>query len=140
MLIKSPYITLSKLTIDNTAGEGHIVGQAVALHLYADDINIFNCTLKALQDIIFLGLLSQDLIERYVDLLPEDERVYLARLWRKCGFVNFNNCYLDSHIIKEDFSILEETERHLNCRFYEEHSSGPGRNIDKRISWSHVKK
>ena len=76
MLIKAPHITLSNLTIENTAGEGHIVGQAVALHLYADDINIFNCTLKAHQDTIFLGPLSQDLIERYVDLLPEDERVY----------------------------------------------------------------
>ena len=53
MLIKSPYITLSKLTIENTAGEGHIVGQAVALHLYADDINLFNCTLKAHQELSF---------------------------------------------------------------------------------------
>lgn len=53
MLIKSPYITLSKLTIENTAGEGHIVGQAVALHLYADDINIFNCTLKTHQELSF---------------------------------------------------------------------------------------
>ena len=140
MLIKSPYITLSKLTIENTAGEGHIVGQAVALHLYADDINLFNCTLKALQDTIFLGPLSQDSIDRYVDLLPEDERVYLARPWRECGIVNFNNSYLDSHIIKEGFSIWEGTERHLNRRFYEEHSSGPGRNIEKRISWSHIKK
>ena len=76
MLIKAPHITLTNLTIENIAGEGHIVGQAVALHLYADDINIFNCTLKAHQDTIFLGPLSQDLIERYVGLLPEDERVY----------------------------------------------------------------
>ena len=70
MLIKAPHFTLSNLTIENTAGEGHIVGQAVALHLYADDINLFNCTLKAHQDTIFLGPLFQDLIERYVDLLP----------------------------------------------------------------------
>ena len=32
MLIKAPHFTLSNLTIENTAGEGHIVGQAVALH------------------------------------------------------------------------------------------------------------
>ena len=215
MLIKAPHITLSNLTIENTAGEGHIVGQAVALHLYSDDINIFNCTLKAHQDTIFLDPLSQDLFERYVDLLPEDERfyegqfhhtlknctiygtvdfifggsnaqfidctiislptpnksyivasnhnkeinqgfefinckilkdkntvdesVYLARPWREYGFVNFKNCYLDSHINKEGFSIWEGTNRHINCRFYEENSSGPGANIKDRISWSRVK-
>ena len=76
MLIKAPHITLTNLTIENAAGEEHIVGQAVALYLYADDINNFNYTLKAHQDTIFLGPLSQDLIERYVDLLPEDERFY----------------------------------------------------------------
>ena len=110
MLIKAPHITLTNLTIENAAGEEHIVGQSVALNLYADDINLFNSTLKAHQDTIFLCPLSQDLIERYVDLLPEDERVYLARPWRECGFVNFNNCYLDSHIIKEGFSIWEGTD------------------------------
>ena len=31
MLIKAPHITLTNLTIENTAGLGHIVGQAVAL-------------------------------------------------------------------------------------------------------------
>ncbi|MGM9858765.1 MAG: pectinesterase family protein [Bacilli bacterium] len=215
MLIKAPHVTLSNLTIENTAGEGHIVGQAVALHLYADDINLINCTLKAHQDTIFLGPLSPDLIERYIDLLPEDERiyegqfhhtlkncticgtvdfifggsnakfidctiislptpkttyivapnhnkeikngfefinckilkdkntlensVYLARPWREYGLVNFKNCYLDNHIIKEGFSIWEGTDRHINCRFYEENSKGPGANNKERISWSHIK-
>ena len=68
-----------------------------------------------------------------------DESVYLARPGREYGFVNFKNCYLDSHINKEGFSIWEETNRHINCRFYEENSSGPGANIKDRISWSRVK-
>ena len=68
-----------------------------------------------------------------------DESVYLARPWREYGFVNFKNCYLDSHINKEGFSIWEGTNRHINCRFYEENSSGPGANIKDRISWSRVK-
>ena len=55
-----------------------------------------------------------------------DESVYLDRPWREYGFVNFKNCYLDSHINKERFSIWEGTNRHINCRFYEENSSGPG--------------
>jgi len=216
MLVKSNNVTLKNLIIENSAGEGYIVGQAVALHLYGDNISCINCTLLAKQDTLFCGPLSKDLIERYVDLLPEDERfynrtfnhsfidctikgtvdfifggsnavfinctivslytknntyivapnheadvkqgfrfencrfikdnntidgsVFLARPWREYGFVSFSNCYLDSHINKEGFSIWEGTNRHLNCRFYENGSIGPGANNKDRVSWAHVTK
>ena len=215
MLIKSNNVTLKNLTIENNAGEGHVVGQAVALHLYGDNITVDNCKLLAKQDTLFCGPLSDDLIERYVDLLPEDERfysnelhhyfkncyiegtvdfifggasavfsnceivslptkkdtfivapnhnknnlhgmvfdnckfikhpntkdysVYLARPWRDYGFVIFNNCYLDSHIKEEGFSIWENTDRHLHARFIENDSIGPGANPHRRISWAKVK-
>lgn len=215
LLVKANNITLKNLTIENSAGEGHLVGQAVALHLYGDNINVINCKLLAKQDTLFCGPLSFDLIERYVDLLPEDERfyegelhhyfndcyiegtvdfifggasaifknceivslptrsntyivapnhhkdnnhgmifencrfikyidtkdksVYLARPWRDYGFVTFKDCYLDSHIKEEGFSIWEGTDRHLHARFIEINSAGPGANNTKRISWSKVK-
>ena len=215
MLIKAPHVTLKNLTIINDAGEGKDVEQAVALHLYNDDIHCINCSLIAHQDTLFCGPFSPDLIERYVDLLPEDERihkgefhqyftscyiagtvdfifggasalftnctieslpcetdtyicapdhdkennhgmifrncriikhkdtrdnsVYLARPWREYGMVHFENCYLDSHIKKEGFSIWSGTDRHLNCRFYESNSYGPGKSNETRISWSHIK-
>lgn len=215
MLVKAPHVTLKNLTIINDAGEGKDVEQAVALHLYNDDIKCINCSLIAHQDTLFCGPFSPDLIERYVDLLPSDERVhdgefhqyftscyiagtvdfifggasavfenctieslpcetdtyivapdhdeinthgmifkdckivkhkdtrddsvYLARPWREFGMVRFENCYLDSHIKKEGFSIWEGTDRHLNCRFYESNSYGPGKSNETRISWSHVK-
>ena len=211
LLVKSNNVTLKNLTIKNSAGEGHVVGQAVALHLYGDNINVINCRLLAKQDTLFCGPLSDDLIERYIDLLPEDERiyngefhhlfkecyiegtvdfifggasaifdkcvikslptrkdtyivapnhhknnnhgmvfenckfikdeltkdksVYLARPWRDYGFVTFKNCYLDSHIKEEGFSIWEGTDRHLHARFIEINSTGPGAK-GKRIDWS----
>ena len=215
VLVKAPHVTLKNLTIINDAGEGKDVEQAVALHLYNDDIRCINCSLIAHQDTLFCGPFSPDLIERYIPLLPEDERihdgefhqyfdecyiagtvdfifggasavfnkctieslpcetdtyicapdhdkennhgmifndcriikskdtrdksVYLARPWREYGMVTFNNCYLDSHIKDEGFSIWSGTDRHLNCRFYENNSYGPGKNNSKRIDWSHVK-
>jgi pectinesterase len=215
LLVKAPHVTLKNLTVVNDAGEGKVVGQAVALHLYNDDINCINCRLIARQDTLFCGPFSPDLIERYIPLLPEDERihngefhqrfencyiagtvdfifggasadfvnctieslpcetdtyiaapdhdlenehgmqfincriikskdtrdesVYLARPWREYGLVKFINCYLDSHIKKQGFSIWEGTDRHKNCRFYEEGSFGPGASNSTRIDWSHVK-
>ena len=215
LLVKSNNVTLKNLTIENSAGEGHIVGQAVALHLYGDNIVVDNCKLLAKQDTLFCGPLSDDLIERYTDLLPDDERfyqdelhhffndcyiegtvdfifggasaifnnctikslptqkdtyivapnhhknnnhgmvfnkcyfikdtltkdksVYLARPWRDYGFVTFKDCYLDSHIKDEGFSIWEDTNRHLHARFIEIDSIGPGAKKDTRISWSIVK-
>ena len=215
LLVKSNNVTLKNLIVENSAGEGHVVGQAVALHLYGDNINVINCKLLAKQDTLFCGPLSDDLIERYVDLLPDDERfydnefhhyfndcyiegtvdfifggasaifkncdivslptrsdtyivapnhhkdnnhgmifencrfikhkdtkdksVYLARPWRDYGFVTFKDCYLDTHIKEEGFSIWEGTDRHLHARFIEINSTGPGSNNAKRISWSKVK-
>lgn len=214
VLVKSPHVTLKNITIENTAGEGYLVGQAVALHLYNDDITCYNCRLIAHQDTLFCGPFSPDLIDRYIDLLPADERihnkefhqrfiscyicgtvdfifggascdfidctieslptktdayicapdhdlnnnygmnfidcrmiksketknnsVYLARPWREYGCVRFTKCYLDSHIKKEGFSVWENTERHLACRFYENNSFGPGENNVKRVSWAHI--
>src|SRR5574344_1463926 len=169
-LVKAPHVTLNNLTIMNNAGEGSIVGQAVALHLYNDDIKVNNCRLIAHQDTLFCGPFSPALIKPYTDLLPKDERehnkefhqefnncyiagtvgfifknchfiknkntrensVYLARPWREYGYVTFKDCYLDSHIKAEGFSVWTDTNRHLNCRFYEENSKGPGANNKSR--------
>lgn len=211
VLVKSKHVTLQNLTIENSAGEGYDVGQAVALHLYNDDITCINCNLVAHQDTLFCGPFSPDLIERYIPILPKDERehngefhqrfinckiygtvdfifggasadfincdiislptkkdtwvvapdhdkennygmnfiscrflkdqdtqdtsVYLARPWREYGMCHFINCYLDTHIKKEGFSIWQGTDRHINSRFYETNSYGPGSKDVKRVDW-----
>ena len=75
VLVKANNVTLKNLTIKNTAGYGKEIGQAVALSLYANNIKIINCKLSAHQDTLFIGPFSKDLEERYVDLLPLEERI-----------------------------------------------------------------
>ena len=83
VLVKAPHVTLMNLKIVNNAGEGYKVGQAVALHLYNDDITCINCHLEARQDTLFCGPFPPDLIKRYIDLLPEDERLHNGEFHQK---------------------------------------------------------
>ena len=212
MLIKAKNVQLKDLTIINSAGEGPSIGQAVALHLYNDNIIINHCKLLGYQDTLFLGPLPDDLIERYIPLLPKDERehrgefnqyfyncyiagtvdfifgggnanfinctiatkktnrtcyisapshdknnlsgfkfincklinedpyvkdnTYLGRPWREYGYSIFISCYLDEHIKKEGFSIWEGTLRHINSRFFEINSIGPGIKNSNRPKWT----
>ncbi len=75
LLVKANNVTLKNLTIRNTAGYGEGIGQAVALSVYADNVHVINCKLFAYQDTLFIGPFSKDLEERYVDLLPLEERI-----------------------------------------------------------------
>ena len=213
VLVKAKNVQLKNLTIINSAGEGENIGQAVALHLYNDNILVEHCKLIAHQDTLFCGPFSPDLIDRYIDLLPSDERIhkgefhqyfincyiagtvdfifggasadfinctietlktnrtcyvaapdhnkenehgfnfinckiksedknvkentFLARPWREYGLCRFINCYLGENIKKEGFSIWEGTNRHINSRFYEINSIGPGSKDNKinRPNW-----
>ena len=93
LIVKANNIVLKNLTIKNSAGEGHIVGQAVALHIYGDNVVVDNCSLLAHQDTLFIGPLSDDLIERYVDLLPENERFF-----KKIFDVSINSTYIEGTV------------------------------------------
>ncbi len=93
LLIKAKNIYLKNLKILNSAGEGANIGQAVALHLYNDNIVVENCKIIAKQDTLFCGPLSRDLIERYVDLLPLDEREYKNEFHQY-----FLNCYIEGTV------------------------------------------
>lgn len=74
MNIISPNVTLSRLTVENTAGDPKHKGQSVALSCYADNITVEDCTLSSTQDTLFCGPLPDDLIVRYIDFLPKRER------------------------------------------------------------------
>ncbi len=53
-------VVLRNLTIRNDAGSGKVVGQAVALALYGDNILVDNCNIIANQDTLFLGPLPNE--------------------------------------------------------------------------------
>lgn len=92
-LVKAKNVTLKNLTIENNAGDGKVVGQAVALHLYNTNIKVINCHLIGAQDTLFLGPLSDDLIERYIPILPENERKY-----KKTFKHYFENCVIEGTV------------------------------------------
>lgn len=55
MLVAASDVTLLGLTIENTAGDGRNVGQAVALYAAGDRLTVRDCQLIAHQDTLFLG-------------------------------------------------------------------------------------
>lgn len=123
LIVTAPHVTISNLIIENSAGDGKKVGQAVALHLYNDDIKVINCILKAHQDTIFVGPLPDDLIIRYIGLLPLDEREHSSDFHHTfqdchiigdvdfifgCGASTFSNCIIESNPLVEgkEYPIL----------------------------------
>ena len=67
-------ITLENLTIENYAGKGDKIGQAIALTSYGNQTYVKDCIIKSTQDTLFLGPLPSDLIPRYAHILSPIER------------------------------------------------------------------
>lgn len=57
--VNAQNILLENLTIENAAGPGEQVGQAVALYLEADQVEVRNCRLLGYQDTLCVGLLPK---------------------------------------------------------------------------------
>lgn len=55
MLIDAPRVTLRRLTVQNSAGPGKTVGQAIALYAEGEGIVVENCRLLGSQDTLFTG-------------------------------------------------------------------------------------
>ncbi len=89
VIIKADNVKLINLCIENSAGRSYIAHQAVALHLYGDNIEVIDCTIKGSQDTLFTGPLPSDLIKRYKGLLSDDERLY-----NKEARHHFKNCHI----------------------------------------------
>lgn len=74
VMLLGHHIEIYDLEIENAAGSGFTIGQAVALSIYSSYAYLENCKLIGHQDTLFSGPLPVDLCERYDQFLPIEER------------------------------------------------------------------
>ena len=87
-------VQMRRLSVVNDALDPAVKGQEVALSVYGDRFFMEDCVLRSTQDTLFLGPLPPDLIERYVDFLPDELRrsELLSQVFTRCrieGSVDF---------------------------------------------------
>lgn len=87
-------VRIYDLTIENDARRPEILGQEVALSVYADRFQMERCVLTSTQDTLFLGPLPDDLIARYDGFLPDilRRKISCRQTFRDCrieGTVDF---------------------------------------------------
>ena len=103
-------VSMYDLSIVNDALRPEVLGQEVALTVYADRFHMERCVLTSTQDTLFLGPLPDDLIARYDGFLPDILRRNIAcrQFFRDCriegtvdfifgcGEATFENCEIRS--------------------------------------------
>ncbi|MCD8216153.1 MAG: pectinesterase family protein [Clostridiales bacterium] len=91
--------TMKNLTVLNDAGEGNVVGQAVALYLDCDKAVVENCRLSARQDTLLCGSIPEDITGRE------------PRLCRQY----FKDCFIEGNV---DFIFGGATALFENCDIF----------------------
>ncbi|HEY9055470.1 MAG TPA: pectinesterase family protein, partial [Rectinemataceae bacterium] len=99
LYVGAPGTRLRGLTVENSAGDGRIVGQAVALYADADDFAAEDCRLSARQDTLCTGPLPKNpppkginLIHPVAGLGDRQPALPFHQLYRRClieGDVDF---------------------------------------------------
>lgn len=92
VLITADDVTLENLTIENAAGPGHIAGQAIALHAYADRLRFYRVRLLGQQDTLFTGPLPEKEVE------PGGFRGPTESFERRLCRMYFQECYVEGNI------------------------------------------
>lgn len=85
--------TFKNITFINDSDRPFKKGQAVSLAIYGNNNTFIKCNIKSLQDSLFIGPLPDDLVFRYLDFIPEDERYIEGNL-----FSYFKNCYICGNV------------------------------------------
>lgn len=70
-----------------------------------------------------------------IEALPEVNKVYLGRPWRKFAKVVFINCTMGSFITPDGWKDWNNSKTTVFYAAY--HSKGTGANPNKRVEWSH---
>lgn len=69
LYLGAPGASVEGLTVENDAGDGRVVGQAVALYADADRISVKRCAILGRQDSLFAGPLPKDPVPKGVNLV-----------------------------------------------------------------------
>ena len=109
VLIDTHDVTVRGLTIENTAGFGKDVGQAVALYADGDRLLFEDCRLLANQDTLFTGPLPPKEIEKNGFIGPKQ---YAPRI---NGRQYYRNCLVRGEV---DFIFGSATAYFENCELY----------------------
>lgn len=109
VLIAADYITFENITVQNTAGYGKGIEQAVALYADGDMLRFSKCRFLARQDTLFLPPLPPAPMNGGVFGGPRDdvEKRYLRHL--------FENCYVEGDV---DFIFGSAAAIFINCEIH----------------------
>lgn len=113
--INTHHVRLENITIENTAGPGTKVGQAVALYTEGDEITVKNCRLLAHQDTLCVGPLPA----------KNKSGAPLITPWKKQTFtqnrVSFHGCFITGTI---DFIFGGGTATFQQCELVSRKKAG----------------
>ena len=99
LLVTGNQVEVENLTVRNDAGDGRIVGQAVAVYAAGDRGTWRNCRLSAHQDTLLCGPLMPRLVQ---DILPRQGRAPVVENVAECSLVTgrqyFEDCLIEGDI------------------------------------------
>ncbi|MBE6003039.1 MAG: pectin methylesterase [Lachnospiraceae bacterium] len=115
MFIDAPGVCLKNITVENSAGAGPEIGQAIALYAEGDDLKFENVRLLGWQDTLFTGPLPPKEIEKNGFIGPKQ----FAK--RTNGVQYYNNCYIEGDI---DFIFGSATAYFDDCVIFQKDRAG----------------
>ncbi|SFG53820.1 pectinesterase family protein [Oribacterium sp. WCC10] len=110
MIIDADDVTLKNMTIENSAGAGPDIGQAIALYADGDKLRFENIRLLGWQDTLFTGPLPPKEIEKNGFIGPKQ---FSPRI---NGHQYYNNCYIEGDI---DFIFGSATAYFEKCVIFQ---------------------
>lgn len=109
LLISSDDVTVSHLTIENSAGSGEAIGQAIAAYVDGDRVSFYHCRMLGHQDTLFTGPLPEQPIDRGSFGGPRD--IFPRRPVRQY----YESCYIEGDV---DFIFGSATAIFVECEVF----------------------